>query len=56
MPGFAPDALSAAVWFRRAAEAGHRGAVAALAEILRSGHGVRRNVQEAEAWTAAAHA
>ncbi|HET6329364.1 MAG TPA: hypothetical protein VFF76_01120 [Holophagaceae bacterium] len=27
-----------------------------LVDALRSGHGVRRDVQEAEAWTAAAHA
>lgn len=52
-PGLAPDALSAAVWFRRAAEAGHRGGMAALAEALRSGHGIRRDAQEAEAWAAA---
>lgn len=56
MPGIAPDALSAAVWFRRAAEAGHRGAMAALGEALRSGHGVRRDVQEAEAWARAGRA
>ena len=53
MPGLAPDALSAAVWFRRAAETGHRGGMAALAEALRSGHGIRRDAQEAEAWAAA---
>ncbi|HXC16037.1 MAG TPA: hypothetical protein VNV60_01205 [Holophagaceae bacterium] len=53
MPGFAPDALSAAVWFRRAAETGHRGAMAALAEALRSGYGIRWDAQEAEAWAAA---
>jgi hypothetical protein len=53
MPGIAPDALSAAVWFRRAAETGHRGAMAALAEALRSGHGIRRDAQEAEAWATA---
>jgi hypothetical protein len=52
--GCAPDALSAAVWFRRAAEGGHRGAMAALAEALRTGHGLRRDPQEAEAWQAAA--
>ena len=56
MPGVMPDALSAAVWFRRAAEAGHRGAMAALGEALRSGHGVRRDAQEAEAWIRAARA
>ena len=54
LPGCAPDALSAAVWFRRAAEGGHRGAMAALAEALRTGHGLRRDPQEAEAWQAAA--
>ena len=56
MPGIAPDALSATVWFRRGAEAGHRGAMSALAEALRTGHGIPRNIQEAEAWTAAARA
>lgn len=56
MPGIAPDALSAAVWFRRAAESGHREAMAALGEALRTGHGVRRDAQEAEAWTRAARA
>lgn len=54
LPGSAPDALSAAVWFRRAAESGHRGAMAALAEALRTGHGVRRDPGEAEAWVLAA--
>lgn len=52
--GHAPDALSAAVWFRRAAEAGHPGAMAALGEALRTGHGIRRDAREAEAWLAGA--
>ena len=52
--GLAPDALSAAVWFRRAAENGHRGAMTALAEALRTGHGLRRDVQEADLWARAA--
>lgn len=56
MPGLAPDALSAAVWFRRAAEGGHRGAMAALGEALRSGHGIRRDAKEADAWIRAARA
>ena len=56
MPGSMPDALSAAVWFRRAAEAGHRQAMAALSEALRTGHGVRRDPAEAEAWAAASRA
>jgi len=54
MPGSMPDALSAAVWFRRAAERGHRPAMAALAEALRTGHGVRRDPAEAEIWALAA--
>lgn len=54
MPGSMPDALSAAVWFRRAAERGHRPAMAALAQALREGHGVRRDLGEAEIWTQAA--
>lgn len=52
--GSPPDALSAAVWFRRAAERGHRPAMAALAEALRTGHGVRRDPAEAEIWALAA--
>lgn len=51
--GGAPDALSAAVWFRRAAEAGHLGAMAELAEALRTGHGVRRDPEEASRWAQA---
>ncbi len=54
MPGSMPDALSAAVWFRRAAERGHRPAMVALAEALRTGHGVRRDLAEADAWARAA--
>lgn len=56
MPGVMPDALSAAIWFRRAAESGHRGAMAALGEALQSGHGIRRDAGEAEAWLKAARA
>ncbi len=56
MPGSMPDALSAAVWFRRAAERGHAGAMAALAQALRDGHGLRRDLAEAEAWSRAAQA
>lgn len=53
-PGSAPDAISAAHWFRRAAEGGHRPAMAVLAQALREGHGVRRDPEEAEAWAQAA--
>lgn len=54
--GGAADALSAAVWFRRAAEAGHRGAMGELAEALRTGHGVRRDPEEAARWSRALQA
>nr|WP_275976245.1 hypothetical protein [Geothrix oryzisoli] len=48
------DDLSATVWFRRAAEAGHRGAMEALAEAYLGGHGVLRNPREAARWAEAA--
>lgn len=51
--GGTADALSAAVWFRRAAEAGHHGAMAELAEALRTGHGVLRDPEEAARWSRA---
>jgi len=47
------DDLSATVWFRRAAEVGHRGAMEALAEAYLGGHGVLRNPREAARWTEA---
>nr|WP_306672433.1 hypothetical protein [Geothrix fuzhouensis] len=48
------DGLSAALWYRRAAEAGHRGAMAALAEAYLGGHGVLRDPREAARWREAA--
>ena len=48
------DDLSAALWFRRAAEAGHREAMLALAEAYRGGHGVVRDPRAATRWEAAA--
>ena len=47
------DDLSAVLWFRKAAEAGHRGAMAALAEAYLGGHGVLRDPREAARWSAA---
>jgi TPR repeat protein len=44
------DDLSAAHWFRKAAEGGHRGALAALAEAYLGGHGVLRDRREAARW------
>jgi TPR repeat protein len=44
------DAQSATVWFQKAAEAGHRGAMRALAQAYLSGHGVLRNPREATRW------
>jgi hypothetical protein len=44
------DDLSAAHWFRKAAEGGHRGAMAALAEAYLGGHGVLRDRREAARW------
>ena len=48
------DNLSAVLWFRRAAEAGHREAMRALAEAYRGGHGVVRDPRAAAHWEAAA--
>lgn len=48
------DDLTAVIWFRRAAEAGHAGARQALAEAYLGGHGVLRDPREAARWTEAA--
>jgi hypothetical protein len=48
------DPLTATLWFRRAAEAGHRGAMEALAEAYLGGHGVLRDPREAARWAEAA--
>lgn len=48
------DDLSAVLWFRKAAEGGHRGAMRALAEAYRGGHGVVRDPRAAARWEAAA--
>lgn len=48
------DDLTAALWFRKAAEAGHSGAMAALAEAYLGGHGVLRDPREATRWAEAA--
>ena len=48
------DGLEAVRWFRRAAEAGHGGAMAALAEAYLAGHGVLRDPREAARWAEAA--
>ncbi|WP_026852279.1 tetratricopeptide repeat protein [Geothrix fermentans] len=47
------DDLSAALWFRRAAEAGHREAMRALADAYLGGHGVLRDPREAARWAEA---
>ncbi len=48
------DDLAAALWFRKAAEGGHTGAMAALAEAYLGGHGVLRDPREARRWSEAA--
>ena len=48
------DALDAVLWFRRAAEAGHRDAMRALAEAYRGGHGILRDPRAAARWEEAA--
>lgn len=48
------DDLSAVLWFRKAAAAGHREAMAALAEAYLGGHGVLRDPREAARWAEAA--
>jgi len=46
------DDLSATLWFRKAADAGHEGAIAAMAEAYLGGHGVVRDPREAARWKA----
>jgi TPR repeat protein len=53
-PHLPKDDLGAALWFRKAAEAGHQGAMEALAQAYLGGHGVLRNPQEAAHWAEAA--
>jgi len=53
-PHLPKDDLGAALWFRKAAEAGHREAMEALAQAYLGGHGVLRNPQEAARWAEAA--
>lgn len=48
------DDLSAALWFRKAADLGHREAMLALAEAYLGGHGVLRDPREAARWAEAA--
>lgn len=50
-PQLPRDEGSATAWFLRAAEAGHREAMAALAQAYLGGHGVIRNPREAARWT-----
>jgi hypothetical protein len=52
-PSMPPDDSCAALWFRRAAEAGHREAMGALAQAYLGGHGVVRDPREAARWTEA---
>lgn len=52
-PHLPKDDLGAALWFRKAADAGHSGAMAALAEAYLGGHGVVRNPREAARWAEA---
>lgn len=47
------DDLGAALWFRKAAEAGHVGAMEAMAEAYLGGHGVMRDPREAARWAEA---
>jgi uncharacterized protein len=46
----ADEGVEAANWLRSAAEAGHKGAAAALGELHLAGHGVARNPVEAARW------
>lgn len=48
------DDLSAALWFRKAADMGHREAMLALSEAYLGGHGVLRDPREAARWAEAA--
>lgn len=50
------DDLSAVLWFRKAADLGHREAMQALAEAYLGGHGVMRDAREAARWAEAAAA
>lgn len=50
-PQLPRDEGSATAWFLRAAEGGHREAMAALAQAYLGGHGVIRNPREAARWT-----
>ena len=45
-----PNYAEAAMWFRRAAEAGHRGAARALGMLHLTGAGVPRDSEEAARW------
>jgi len=48
------DDFSAALWFRKAADLGHREAMLALSEAYLGGHGVLRDRREAARWAEAA--
>ena len=48
------DDLSAGLWFRKAAEAGHREAMTALSAACLGGHGMVRDPREAARWAEAA--
>lgn len=48
------DDLTAALWLRKAAEAGHREAMTALSKAYLGGHGVLRDPREAARWADAA--
>jgi hypothetical protein len=48
------DDFSAALWFRKAAEQGHREAMLALSDAYLGGHGVLRDRREAARWAEAA--
>ncbi len=54
--GHPADDLTAVLWFRRAAEVGHAGAMLALADAYRGGQGVVRDPRLAIQWEAAARA
>lgn len=48
------DGYSAVLWFRKAAELGHREAMLALSEAYLGGHGILRDAREAARWAEAA--
>ncbi len=48
------DGYSAVLWFRKAAELGHREAMLALSEANLGGHGILRDAREAARWAEAA--